>query len=48
MLEQDIQIEQVLLKSGYANRSTFYRAFQAETGLTPREFISSKQKSKHT
>lgn len=48
MLEQDIQIDQVLLKSGYRNRSTFYRAFQAETGLTPREFISSKQKSKHT
>ena len=44
MLEQDVQIEQVLLMSGYRNRSTFYRAFQIETGLTPREFISSKQK----
>ena len=44
MLEQDVQIEQVLLMSGYRNRSTFYRAFQTETGLTPREFISSKQK----
>ena len=48
MLEEDVQIDQVLLRSGYRNRSTFYRAFQAETGLTPREFISSKQKAKYS
>ncbi len=48
MLEQDVQIDQVLLMSGYRNRSTFYRAFQTETGLTPREFISSKQKARYS
>lgn len=47
MLEQDEPIDRVMRMSGYRNRSTFYRAFQAETGLTPREFITSKQKSTH-
>lgn len=42
MLEQDEPIDRVMRMSGYRNRSTFYRAFQAETGLTPREFITSK------
>ncbi len=34
MLEQDVQIDQVLLMSGYRNRNTFYQAFQTEKSLT--------------
>lgn len=43
LLKTDIIIEDVMEYCGYRNRSTFYRAFQKETGLTPGEFIEKKR-----
>ncbi len=32
-------IENIAKISGFANRSSFYNAFKAETGMTPSEFL---------
>lgn len=51
-LNTDMSIEDIMDECGYRNRSTFYRAFQNETGLTPGEFIkqrtTSKQNTNHS
>ncbi len=42
-LKTDISIEAVMEYCGYRNRSTFYRVFKKEAGLTPGEFIEKKR-----
>lgn len=42
LLNTDMIIEDIMEYCGYRNRSTFYRAFQNETGLTPGEFLARK------
>jgi len=39
LLYTNLTIDEVMDECGYRNRSTFYRAFQSETGLTPGEFV---------
>ena len=47
LLNTNMIIEDVMEECGYRNRSTFYRAFQNETGLTPGEYIQ-KKKAEHS
>ncbi len=34
----NIPLEQIMEKSGFQNRATFYRAFKNEVGITPKKF----------
>lgn len=34
----NVPLEQIMEKSGFQNRATFYRAFKNEVGITPKEF----------
>ena len=38
LLESDASVEEILRRVGYSDRSAFYHAFSAETGMTPTEF----------
>lgn len=42
LLYTNLTIDEVMDECGYRNRSTFYRAFQSETGLTPGEFVQKR------
>ena len=37
--KKNITIEAIGLESGFPTRSSFYRAFKLETGITPKEFV---------
>ena len=39
----DTKISTVALESGFANESTFFRAFKAATGMTPKEWVAQQQ-----
>ena len=38
LILEDMPLEQVALKVGYSDYSTFYRAFKHEYGISPRKF----------
>jgi AraC-like DNA-binding protein len=38
--KKNITIEAIGLESGFPTRSSFYRAFKLETGITPKEFVA--------
>jgi AraC-like DNA-binding protein len=40
--KRNITIEAIGIESGFPTRSSFYRAFKAETGITPMEFVEGK------
>jgi AraC-like DNA-binding protein len=40
--KQNITIEAIGFESGFTTRSSFYRAFKEETGITPKEFVRPK------
>ena len=42
---QNITIEAIGFESGFTTRSSFYRAFKEQTGITPKEFVSPKDLS---
>lgn len=42
MEKRNITIEAIGIESGFPTRSSFYRAFKAETGITPTEFVEGK------
>lgn len=42
LLNTEMIIDDVMEECGYRNRSTFYRAFQNETGLTPGEYVQKR------
>jgi AraC-like DNA-binding protein len=42
---QNITIEAIGFESGFTTRSSFYRAFKDETGITPKEFVRPKDLS---
>ena len=42
--ETDKKMMQVYMESGFANETTFFRAFKAQTGLTPNEWKSGPNK----
>jgi AraC-like DNA-binding protein len=39
----DMKISTVASESGFANESTFFRAFKADTGMTPKEWVAQQQ-----
>ena len=39
----DMKISTVASESGFANESTFFRAFKADTGMTPKEWVVQQQ-----
>ena len=39
----DMKIAAIGLESGFANESTFFRAFKAATGMTPKEWVAQQQ-----
>jgi AraC-like DNA-binding protein len=42
MEKRNITIEAIGIESGFPTRSSFYRAFKAETGITPKEFVEGR------
>ena len=41
----DMKISTVASESGFANESTFFRAFKADTGMTPKEWVAQQSVS---
>ena len=43
--QPDIKITSVVVQSGFANETSFFRTFKSFTGMTPKEWIESKIKA---
>ena len=44
LLKSKFTIQEIVFKSGFSNRTSFYRAFLKKNGCTPKEFIEVNNK----